>query len=334
MSIFVFDPTAQDPLSKVRGIGRYIQGLKENLPEGTTFTSDLRTVPFDSVFLNPFINFTQPPGITKRYARKQVGIIHDVTPLQFPEHFPTGLRGKHNILRNRFALKTYDMFITDTHASKKNIVEILKIDAKKIERIHPVVSKVFFSPPLKKTDIVLPSSPYFVYAGDVTWNKNLVNLAKAIKLADAVCLFVGKTFTEQLPQIHDDPWKKDFYEFVKLAKNDRRFIFTGYIPDQDLVYVYKNAVANILVSYEEGFGFSYTEAATQKTPSILSDISVFHEVAGDTALFANPHQPEEIAKAMQKIRSDAPLRKSLGQKAFLHLKSLSAQLAHLKDLLA
>ena len=35
---------------------------------------------------------------------------------------------------------------------------------------------------------------YVLYVGDATWNKNLVNIARAIKLADVHCVFVGKVF--------------------------------------------------------------------------------------------------------------------------------------------
>ena len=112
--VFIYDPTASDSLSKVRGIGRYLQILKETLHTNTTFTSDLKTVPFESVFINPFINLVQPPLITKRIAKKQIGIIHDIIPIQFPQHFPVGLRGKLNIWRNKEILKHYYIIVTDS----------------------------------------------------------------------------------------------------------------------------------------------------------------------------------------------------------------------------
>ena len=58
--VFVYDPTSTDSQSKVRGIGRFIQILKETLPKDSVFTSNLGDVSFDSVFINPFINLVQP----------------------------------------------------------------------------------------------------------------------------------------------------------------------------------------------------------------------------------------------------------------------------------
>lgn len=332
MSIFVYDPTSTDSQSKVRGIGRFIQILKEILPKNSVFTSNLSDVSFDSVFINPFINLVQPPLITKRIAKKQIGIIHDIIPLQFPQHFPVGLRGKLNIWRNNDALKYYDLVITDSEASKKKIVEKLKVSESKLKVIFPTLPTIFNQEASIKKKVSGIDSPsyqlldtkYFIYVGDVTWNKNLVNLAKAIKLGTLPCVFVGKTFTSFVPV---NSWTSEFHEFMKIAKDDKRFAFPGFITDDQLKILYKNAIANILVSREEGFGFSYFEAASQKTPSILSNIETFHETSDEAALFVDINNPENITEAMKKISEDKTLRKSLGQKAFERSRSLPDSVA-------
>ena len=71
------------------------------------------------------------------------------------------------------------------------------------------------------------------------------------------------------------PWQKDLKQFLDFIKNNDHFIFPGFIQDDELVWLYKNAILNILISHAEGFGFSYLEASSQKTPSVLSDIPVF-----------------------------------------------------------
>lgn len=347
MSTFVYDPTTADSQSKVRGIGRFVQTLKEVLPRDTVFTSDLTKIPYDSVFINPFINLIQPPLIAQRIAKKQIGIIHDIIPLQFPQHFPVGLRGKLNSWRNKKSLEHYDVIVTDSEASKKHILNKLKVKSEKIKVIYPGLPRVFSnSEPearntkqttnsdLKNSDLFRNSKfeirNYFIYVGDVTWNKNLVNLAKAIKLGTLPCVFVGKTFTSTVPV---NSWTSEFHEFVKLAKEDKRFSFPGFVSDDQLKILYKNALANVLVSREEGFGFSYVEASSQKTPSILSDIDIFHETAGETALFVNHKDPESIAKAIKRLSEDGSLRTRVGQKAFERWQSLPDSTAAWKLLL-
>ena len=345
MKLFVYDPTKTDSLSKVRGVGRYLQTLKETLPKNTVFTSNLNAVPFDSIIINPFINLIQPPLMTKRIAKKQIGVIHDIIPLQFPQHFPVGLRGKLNAWRNKEAIKLYDVIVTDSEASKGKIIEKLKVLSSKLRVIFPTLPSIFnqeVSIKKKVSSANVPSfqllnTSYLIYVGDVTWNKNLVNLAKAIKLGTMPCVFVGKTFLKEELRITNyglqSGWLQEGREFMKLAENDKRFSFPGFVSDNQLKTLYKNAVANVLVSREEGFGFSYFEAASQKTPSILSDIDIFHETSGEVALFVDQNNPENIAQGIKKFSTEKTLRKSLGQKAFERWQSLPDSTAAWKLLL-
>ncbi len=316
-TVFVYDPTADDEQSKVRGVGRYLQILRENFPEWT-FTSDISGIEKEATFINPFFNPLQPPLITKRLTQKQIVVIHDLIPLKYPSHFPAGIKGRLNILGNKKTLSLYDLVITDSEASKVDIKERLKIPEEKIEVIYPCLPKIFTTPQKKKTmpNYPLPTTPYCIYVGDATWNKNLVNLAKAIKTADINCVFVGKVFGQmnQLNRV-DNSWQKELFEFFELAKGDPRFIFPGFITDQELIILYRSAQANILVSRDEGFGFSFIEAASQEVPSLLSDIAVLHEISQDTALFVDDQKPEEIAVKIKALVENEDLRQTLGQEA-------------------
>ena len=352
-SVFIFDPTENDPLSKVRGVGRYLQILKENFPDWV-FTSDLtplrsssyegqamKQLNNEAIFINPFFNFLQPPLTLNRLAKKQVAIIHDLIPLKYPKHFPSGLRGKLNIFLNKIALKNYDLIVTDSEASKKDIIDILYIDEDKIKVIYPCLPKAFEVGGLRleeekiyTSNIQLPTS-FCLYVGDATWNKNLVNLAKAIKIINVTCVFVGRVFSNQLSVLgkktdnrlpttdnYSHPWQKEFREFLKEVDDDKRFIFLGYISDEQLVQLYQQARCNTLVSKDEGFGFSFLEAASQGCPSILSDIQVLHETSNNKgALFANPQNPIDIANVVGEVYFNKDLRNKLGfdaQKRVIH----------------
>jgi len=379
--VFCFDATSLDNQSKVRGVGRYLQILKENFPDWT-FSNKLQVESYKlQVFINPFFNFLQPPIWTgldlslqrilsgRRIAKKQIAVIHDLIPLKYPSKFPAGLRGNFNIFLNKLALKNYDLIVTDSEASKKDIVQILKISEEKVKVIYPCLPKIFQinslsesegSPTSAKSDkseklkisdesrILLNSSGFCLYVGDATWNKNLVNLAKAIKIANVTCVLVGKVFRINSPsesegsltsdksekseklKISDEsrillnssglsdlthPWQKELKEFFQLVKDDKRFIFLGYIADEDLIQLYRQASLNILPSRDEGFGFSYLEAASQGCPSILSDIPVFKEIAKETAFFANPENPNDIADKIIELYFDKNRQKTLGDAA-------------------
>lgn len=329
--VIVFDPTASDELSKVRGVGRYMQILRENFPNWQ-FTNNLAIQPSDhsTIFINPFINFLQKPATIKRLSRHQIGVIHDLIPLKYSEHFPTGLKGKLNIFLNKLSLMSYDVIVTDSEASKKDIIQILRIKPEKIKVIYPTLPKIFNSESkiqnskLNSAFLNL-NSKFIIYVGDVTWNKNIVNIAKAVKMVDIKCVFVGRAF-ERLDKIDPyDPWQKEFFEFSKIVKGDDHFIFPGFVNDRELIKLYRQAVVNILISRDEGFGFSYFEAAASGCPSVLSETEILVETAQDAAIFANPQSPREIAAQLEKICSDEKLRALIAQKAKARLQLVSQQ---------
>ena len=317
--VFVYDPTTSDKQSAVRGIGRYLQILKESFPEWI-FTSSLTPSPYSLVpiFINPFFNFLQPPLTLRRLAQKQIAVIHDLIPLKYPSHFPAGIKGSIYILLNKLALKNYDLIITDSEASKKDIAKILGIKENKIKVIYPCLPKSFAISSDKKVTIPysLIPNPFCLYVGDATWNKNLVNLARAIKIANVNCVFVGKVFKERRERLDlEHPWQSELKEFYELTKDDKRFIFAGFVPDSELIKFYQQALVNILPSRDEGFGFSYLEAAQFSCPSVLSDIPVLREISAENGLFSNPNNPPDIADKIIKIYTDKNLRNKIGADA-------------------
>jgi glycosyltransferase involved in cell wall biosynthesis len=315
--VFVYDPTASDKLSAVRGIGRYLQILKENFPEWT-FSSEIKKLSVSNIFINPFFNFLQPPLIFKKIAKKQIAVIHDLIPLKYPSHFPIGIKGSLYVFLNKLSLKNYDLIITDSEASKSDIIRILGIEEKNIKVIYPCLPKTF-TEDHKELDAQndypkyeIPNTKYCVYVGDTTWNKNLVMLSQAIKRANISCVFVGKAFKNS-PTTH--PWQKEFSEFYRSVNGDKRFIFSGFIPDLELIKLYQQSLVNILPSRDEGFGFSFVESSQFGCPSLLSDIPVLKEISGGKAIFFNPESPQELTDKINEINSDKILRNKIGAAA-------------------
>ena len=319
--VVVYDPTSEDSLSRVRGVGRYLQILKENFSDSFDFVDFNRVINFDnSVFINPFFNFLNPPLTLKRLAKKQIAVIHDLIPLKYGSYFPAGIKGNFNIFLNKMALYKYDLIITDSEASKSDIVRMLKVKEKNVRVVYPCLPKHFSSQEKgympetnKSTKLDIDVEKFCLYVGDATWNKNLVNLAKAIKIVNANCIFAGKVFEEKNV---NHPWQAELKSFLKEVKDDKRFIFTGYISDHELLQFYKRASVNILPSRDEGFGFSYVEAAANSCPSVLSNIPVLREISDDKALFADPENPSDLAKKIGDVYFNRDLRNRLGRQSY------------------
>ena len=333
----IFDPSKIDPLSSTRGGGRFIQLLRENLNSNTEFITTLENVQYDKTLIIPFFDPFSKPVLSKRIARKQTIVIYDVIPLKHKDQFPVGIRGKLNVFLNKQALKHYDCVVTISECSKKDLVRYLNVREDKIKVIYPTLSNVFKNSKLEIQNTnknqastnYQPPTKYCLYVGDVNWNKNIYTLAKAIKLADVPCVFVGKAFNtltnhvglpENVPPEYSyqdltHPWQQEFKEFVKELGRNKNFIFYGYVTDKELVDTYQKATLNLLLSRDEGFGFSYLEASSLGIPSLLSKTPVFQEIAQDAALFADPNSPSDIAKQIKSVWHDEKKLSDLGSKA-------------------
>lgn len=317
-SVYVFDPTATDVQSRVRGVGRYVETVMEALGASGKLVSSLSAVPEDAILINPFFNLLGQPLLKKRVARRQIAVIHDLIPFKYPRSFPIGLRGKLTVWSNKGTLNNYDKIITDSLSSRADIERILGLHEEKISVIYPSIASVFITdfvpnPSEAVASLIADNPRYFLYVGDVTWNKNLANLARAVKIAHIPCIFVGKSFSGPAGR---HPWQQELELFRREAGADPLFIFPGFVSNNDLIYLYRHAIANLLVSHDEGFGFSYLEAGAQRCPSVLADRPIFHEISAENAVFANPENPQDIAGAMKQLAESPGGRTEMGMKAF------------------
>ena len=95
----------------------------------------------------------------------------------------------------------------------------------------------------------------------------------------------------------------------------RRVRFLGHVPQDDLVALYNGAVAVVVPSFYEGFGLPLLEAFACGTPAIASNVASLPEVAGDAALYVDPHDPDTIADAMVRCATSPELREELARRA-------------------
>jgi glycosyltransferase involved in cell wall biosynthesis len=309
--VYVYDPTNTDKQSKVRGIGRYLQILKENTPPDWQFVHSLSGVPSHAVLIQPFYTFYQHPFITGRVTDRQIAVIHDLIPFKYPSHFPVGIKGKFYSFWQKMNLNLFDHFITDSEVSKKDIQSFLKIPENKISVLYPTLAASFWDNQPANT----PSEDYFIYVGDGTWNKNLSTLAKAINKTELTCVFVGNIFKDTNPEHYEHPWQADLRIFFEKALNNKQFVFPGFVSDGELLALYSKAHYNILLSHDEGFGFSYVEAASCGCPSLLNDRPIFHEIAGDSAEYINGDNVEAVAEKLNLLVQDKSQRARLSFKA-------------------
>ena len=90
--------------------------------------------------------------------------------------------------------------------------------------------------------------------------------------------------------------------------------FLGPCPATDLPGLYAGAGALVFPSLFEGFGLPLLEAMWCDCPVVCSNVTSLPEVAGPAALLVDPHSPDELAHALNRVLTDEGLRGVLIQR--------------------
>jgi glycosyltransferase involved in cell wall biosynthesis len=86
---------------------------------------------------------------------------------------------------------------------------------------------------------------------------------------------------------------------------------TGRVTDAELRALYENAECFVYPSFYEGFGLPPLEAMTCGCPVVVSRSASLPEVCGEAALYCDPADPADIARALDEVLADSELRSEL-----------------------
>jgi len=78
-----------------------------------------------------------------------------------------------------------------------------------------------------------------------------------------------------------------------------KFAFIESTDEETLAELYRTTKTYVCPSVLEGFGMPLVEALASNCNVACSDIPVFHEVCGNDALYFNPHDATDLARALQ-----------------------------------
>ena len=100
-------------------------------------------------------------------------------------------------------------------------------------------------------------------------------------------------------------------------------IFSGYVTDQELAGLYKNASLYVFPSLSEGFGLPPLEAMSHNLPVASSNATCLPEILGDAAIYFDPRNTDDMARAMLKVLTDQKLADELVRKGKAQVKKYS-----------
>jgi len=265
------------------------------------------------------VQYIAPPF----HKGRRITTIHDLGFLHIPETFSRWEVWRSRILVRLTAQKSHKI-ITGSRFSKQDILSKYHIPPEKIEVVH-LGASLGLRPELKDSEIQKTlqkhriQKPYLLCVGRLNPRKNWVTLVKA---------FSQLKKKTRIPQKLVIVGKKDFdtrevLRSVHKTPDSREVRFTGWVPDQDLWILYKQADIFIYPSLFEGFGLPVLEAMSLGIPVITSHSSSLREIAGDAALLVDPTDPQALSQAVSKLIHSQELRKNYSEKGIIQAKKFS-----------
>lgn len=256
-----------------------------------------------------------------------VATVHDLIPLLFPHFTPKAKKTRFYIIYKllmKWIAKKADLVLADSEHSRKDIERGLHLNNDKVRRVYIGIEPNY----QPKTEKEMPRSvrekyqikkPYFLYVGRHDPYKNIDKLVQAYAAylkdvpAGVNLVITGKR----------DSRYPEAYQWAEKENLLGKVIFTGYVSNEDLLELYRHALAVVLVSRYEGFGLPVLEAMACGVPVLCSNAASLPEVAGEAAILVSPDSEHEIIDGLKNLSLDRSLREELIQKGFQQVKKFT-----------
>ena len=245
------------------------------------------------------------------WKRKKTKLVITVHDLIFEKYYPEIEKFGKN--RRKRIIEKCDGIIVISYNTKKDLLEMYpSINPDKVEVIYPGIELG------SKMDIKPIDAPakYVLYVGERMLYKNancFINaMAKIISLDKEIfAVFAGgKDFSEDEILLMKE---LNIYENVIHFKPS----------DEQLKYLYKNAICFVYPSLYEGFGIPILEAFESECPVLLHNGSCFPEIAKEAALYFDGNSSEDLSEKLNKIIYDPFIRQHYIEKGLEKVKEYS-----------
>lgn len=236
-----------------------------------------------------------------------VTTVHDVIPLLMPLDVRRSRKARVFWLFRRIMLEVgmrSDVIITDSDASRVDVISCLKIPPSseaKVRTVHCGVSDRFRAKPrVPPSDSDHSRTRRLLYVGRADPYKNLVTAVKVVAELRGTCPFPVTLVIAGAP---DHRYPEPEVLAASLGIKDR-VEWTGYLNDDQLLNLYRQADAMIHPSRYEGFGLQVAEAMAIGLPVVCSRGGSLPEVVGDAAVLCDADDVAGFAHALHHVLTE------------------------------
>ncbi|NPB04157.1 MAG: glycosyltransferase family 4 protein [Thermotogae bacterium] len=235
----------------------------------------------------------------------QIITIHDLQPILIPDKY------REQRWLYLFFLKPFigrvQHIITVSERSKADILEFFKVGPDKVTVAYPSYDSQLYHP----IPGVFPDTdrPYLLMVGARYRYKNAEVVLKALlKLPRYRLIVVGTS----------ESYGKELLALANELGVTSQLEIHGYVPREELPFLYARAFALVFPSQYEGFGLPVLEAMAVGCPVIGTDAVA--EAGGDAILYAVKDDPDSWVEAVGRLESE---REKYVKKGFERIKRFS-----------
>lgn len=224
----------------------------------------------------------------------------------------------------QLAMRRADLVFTVSETSRRDIMDAFSFGPERVRVVSDAVDPTFTptANDARRADVlsrfgITANERYVLYVGGISPHKNLMTLVQAYQQwaqrnagqHEVSLILVGDYESDVFHSSYQSI--KTFIDRADLAERVR---FAGFVPDADLGDLYSAADVLVLPSLYEGFGLPVLESMACGTPVIASNAGALPEVVGDAGLLFDPHRPDQLAGALERVLSDSAMRQDLASR--------------------
>lgn len=245
--------------------------------------------------------------------------LYDLTPLLNPTKYLTDKNYKKFYLTKLDEITKADGFFAISEHSAAEAIKHLEIEIEKITNISGASDNIFKINKDNDTDrlkILGIHKPYVLYSDGGDQRKNLIRLVQSFAcLSDQIMnkfmlVFAGYILEDEKRKLIKEA------ELSKLPLD--QIVFTEYLPEEDLAFLYNNCALFVLPSWHEGFGLPALEAIRCGAPVIASNTSSLPEVVCTEETLFDPFNTDDITQKMESLLSNESYRNEIAKKQYEH----------------
>jgi glycosyltransferase involved in cell wall biosynthesis len=264
--------------------------------------------------------YPAPIALSFEMGTPYIIAVHDLQHRIHPEFPEVSAYGEWN--RREYLFKhgsrNATAVLAESEAGEKDLLTFYNV---KKDRVHILP----YVPPLylrnkKAAEVIdkyrLPKK-YLFYPAQFWMHKNHIRLIEAIAL-------IKRQKGIEIPVVLVGSKKNAFKKTMKRVGElglSKQTIYLGYVSEEDMVGLYKNAQALIMPTFFGPSNIPQLEAFLLGCPVVTSDVPGIHEQVGDAAILVDPASTEAIASGIVRIWTDEKLRQGLIQKGYERIRS-------------